>query len=40
MNQHDENIEVMKDLRNRLDSVINKENNRKSLINYPDAIKH
>jgi hypothetical protein len=40
MNQHDENIEVMKDLRNRLDSVINKEDNRKQLIDYPDAVKH
>jgi hypothetical protein len=40
MNQHDENIEVMKDLRNRLDSVINKEDRKESLINYPDATKH
>jgi hypothetical protein len=40
MNQHDENIEVMKDLRNRLDSVINKDDRKQSLINYPDAIKH
>ena len=40
MNQHDENIQVMKDLRNRLDTVMNKEDNKKPLINYPDAVKH
>ena len=40
MNQHDENIEVMKDLRKRLDAVINKEDRNESLIEYPDAVKH
>ncbi len=40
MNQHDENIEVMKDLRKRLDAVINKEVRNEPLIEYPDAVKH
>lgn len=40
MNQHDENIEVMKDLRARLDSVINKEDVKESSSIYPDAVKH
>jgi len=40
MNQHDENIEVMKDLRKRLDAVINKEVRNEPLVEYPDAVKH
>lgn len=41
MNQHDENIEVMKDLRSRLDAVINSENKQeKEFAKYPDAKKH
>ena len=39
MNQHDENIAVMKDLKNRLDAVLNKED---SDVDYrqPDPLKH
>lgn len=40
MNQHDENIEIMKDLRSRLDSVINKEDSKEVETKYPDAQKH
>lgn len=39
MNQHEENIEVMKDLRAKLDAVINKEDVKEAQV-YPDANKH
>ena len=35
MNDHEQNIEIMKDLRGRLDAVINKEN-----VKHPDPKKH
>lgn len=35
MTDHEQNIEIMKDLRGRLDAVINKENT-----NHPDPTKH
>jgi hypothetical protein len=35
MNDHEQNIEIMKDLRGRLDAVIGKEND-----NHPDPIRH
>jgi hypothetical protein len=35
MNDHEQNIEIMKDLRSKLDAVINKEN-----VKHPDPIKH
>ena len=39
MNQHEENIEVMKDLRSKLDAVLNKE---EVVVDYrqPDPLKH
>jgi hypothetical protein len=35
MNDHEQNIEIMKDLRGRLDAVIDKEN-----VKHPDPKKH
>jgi len=35
MTDHEQNIEIMKDLRGRLDAVINKEN-----VKHPDPTKH
>jgi hypothetical protein len=40
MNQHEENIEVMKDLRARLDTVINKDTSVEQNVKHPDPIKH
>jgi len=42
MSQNNENIEVMKDIRNRLDAVLNKEefNGTKSKEKHPDALWH
>jgi hypothetical protein len=43
MNDYEKNIEIMKDLKNKLDQVINREEN-KSLASpdyqHPDPIKH
>jgi len=39
MTEYEQNIEVMKDLRNRLDAVINKETPVEEQT-YPDAKKH
>ena len=39
MTENEQNIEVMKDLRNRLDAVINKEATTETQ-QYPDAKKH
>lgn len=38
MNEYEQNIEIMKDLRNRLDKVINKD--AETTTEYPDAKKH
>lgn len=44
MNDYEKNIEIMKDLKNRLDQVINKEENKttESDVSYkhPDPVKH
>ncbi len=40
MNQHEENIEVMKDLRARLDTVINKDTSVSGEVKHPDPVKH
>jgi len=44
MNEYEKNIEIMKDLKNRLDAVINKEESKEPAadVNYkhPDPIKH
>lgn len=37
MTEHEQNIEIMKDLRNKLDSVINKEH---TSVTIPDPVKH
>jgi hypothetical protein len=38
MNEYEQNIEIMKDLRSRLDKVINKETETKA--EHPDPVKH
>lgn len=38
MSQNEENIEVMKDIRNRLDAVLNKDES--TTTKHPDALKH
>ena len=40
MNQHDENIEIMKDLRSRLDKVINDEPSAETTNYVPNPKKH
>jgi len=44
MNDYEKNIEIMKDLKNKLDQVINKEENKSSSpdveYKHPDPIKH
>jgi hypothetical protein len=40
MNQNEENIEVMKDLRARLDTVINKDTHIEAATKHPDPLKH
>ena len=40
MTEYEQNIEVMKDLRNRLDKVLTNTPTESSTINYPDAKKH
>jgi hypothetical protein len=42
MNDNEKNIEIMKDLKNRLDTVINRDEIKSSDIEYkhPDPIKH
>jgi hypothetical protein len=40
MNQHEENIEVMKDLRARLDKVINSDKKEETKSKIPDPTKH
>ena len=42
MSQNEENIEVMKDIRNRLDAVLNKgeSSTESSTTGHPDALKH
>lgn len=39
MSQNEENIEVMKDIRNRLDAVLNKDEST-TTTKHPDALKH
>lgn len=40
MTEHEQNIEIMKDLRNKLDSVINREDTDMFTVKTPDPIKH
>ncbi len=42
MNDYEKNIEIMKDLKSRLDQVINKEESKSSDVDYkhPDPVKH
>jgi hypothetical protein len=40
MTDHEQNIEIMKDLRNRLDKVLNNTPTETSTVKHPDAKKH
>ena len=40
MTDHEQNIEIMKDLRNRLDKVIDNTPTETSTVKHPDAKKH
>lgn len=40
MNDYEQNIEIMKDLRNRLDTVINNKKTDSDTVNHPDPKKH
>jgi ribose 5-phosphate isomerase RpiB len=40
MTEYEQNIEIMKDLRNRLDKVLDNTPTETSTVKYPDATKH
>lgn len=40
MNDYEQNIEIMKDLRNRLDTVINNKKADTDTVSHPDPRKH